>query len=477
MNGDVGLEARLPAGRRLARVLVLFLLVAAPLAFGSVHEPAFIPLLVLAASAGGLSLSCEGRNAARVAWSQRGVPVVAAYIALVLLQLVPLPPTLLRLVSPGTYHFHERLSLVPLARWLPISVNPLDTGRGLAFLFAFTLLYVAVCREAADSSWRRSAMRAVALTGLLATVVGLVQAASPAPGKIYGLWEPTWTKAVFGPFVNHNHFAGYVVMAIPLALGFAAEALGDLVALWRRGRRVLLSLGDPPAMRAVRWAVAGLVLVVGLFTAGSRGGLLACPLAFVVAGVWVRRARLVTLVLIAVALTTLIVIDTRPFEEGYRARGFSLEQTRLGYWRDVARPIPEFLALGAGFNAFGTLSPYYRTYMAYEWLGQAHNEYLQVLIDTGVIGLLVFACMLAVLARAAFRAASASLVDAGLLTALAANSIHNIVEFNWQIPATAATFIVLAGLVRRDDTASGTTRGPAGQRQRLRPLTMLGAGI
>lgn len=449
MRGDVGHGARLPARRRLARAVILVLLVGAPLAFGSVHEPAFIPLLVLAACAGSLSLSGEGRDAARLAWSQRGVPVVAAYIGLVLLQLLPLPPALLQLVSPGTYHFHERQSLVALTRWLPISVNPLDTGRGLAFLFAFTLLYVAVCREATDSAWRRRVIRTVTLTGLLATVIGLVQARSATPGTIYGLWRPSWDQAVFGPYVNHNHFAGYVTMALPLAVGLTADAaIAALAALRRRGRRWLVALADPPALRTLRWGVAALTLVVGLAVSGSRGGLLAVPLAFVVTGCWVRQARRVTLVFVGVALATLLVVDTGPLESAYRRRGFSLEQTRLGYWRDVVRPIPEFPLLGVGFNAFGTISPYHRTYQAYEWLGQAHNEYLQALVDTGVIGLAIVLALLAVLAHAALRAASLDVLDAALLTALAAQAIHNVVEFNWQIPANAATYVVLAGLVR-----------------------------
>ncbi len=463
----------LPWRRRVARALILLLLVAAPLAMGSVHEPAFIPLLVLAAAAGLLSLSSAGPSAFRAFWGVRGVPLVVAFTALVLFQLVPLPPPLLRLLSPGTYRFHDHLALVPLTHWLPISVNPADTGRGLAFLVAFTLLYAAANREAEDGGWRRRVLTSVALTGLALTIVGLVQAASGRPGRIYGLWQPTRDWAVFGPYVNHNHFAGYVLMALPLALGFAAEAAGRLVALWRRGRRVLVSLGDPPAMSTLRWSVTAMALVVGLLAAGSRGGLLACPLAYVVVGLGVRKARPATLGLIALALVTALVIDTRPLEELYRSRGFGLEQTRLAYWRDVLRAVPDFPLLGAGLNAFGTLSPRYRTYCAWEWLGEAHNEYLQVLIDTGLVGLLLCAALLALLARAAVRQAQRSVLDAALLTALAACAIHNIVEFNWQIPANAATFFVLAGLVGGARRTDGPDGAPGGKP----PLTLRRGGI
>src|SRR5206468_3087542 len=138
------------------RILVLALLAAAPLAFGSVHEAAFTPLLVLSSLAG--------------------------------------------LVSWAKGHW---------ARAQGAFVPRLPGGRA-----------------------RRRLAGTVVAVGLVLTVVGLVQARSGRPG-IYGLWRPTFDWAVYGPYVNRNHFAGYMVMAIPLALGFALEALGGLRRAWQ----------------------------------------------------------------------------------------------------------------------------------------------------------------------------------------------------------------------------------------------------
>jgi hypothetical protein len=76
--------------------------------------------------------------------------------------------------------------------------------------------------------------------------------------------------------------------------------------------------------------------------------------------------------------------------------------------------LPDFPAFGAGFNAFGTAYRPYQTFWPYLFVGEAHNEYLQLLLDTGLAG--------------------------------AAVGVHNLVEFNWQIPANAATFAAVAGL-------------------------------
>ncbi|HEY7923139.1 MAG TPA: hypothetical protein VII62_08155, partial [Vicinamibacteria bacterium] len=207
-------------------VLVLLLLATAPPLAGAVHEPVFIPLLVGSSLAGLVALWHE-RNAPRRRLP--GIALALGLMALALVQLVPLPPSVLRVVSPGTYAFHDQTLLVrPLTAWKPISVSPPDTLRGLAFLAAFALLAVAVELELAEGRWRRRLLRTVVYTGLVLTIVALLQAVSPEPRRLYGVWQPTWDWAVFGPYVNRNHFAGYLVMAGALALGFALDALARL---------------------------------------------------------------------------------------------------------------------------------------------------------------------------------------------------------------------------------------------------------
>ena len=87
----------------------------------------------------------------------------------------------------------------------------------------------------------------VVVTGFVMTLVGLVQAAVGEPRASTACIEPDADWAVFGPYVNRNHFAGYVVMAIPLALGFAAEAA--LERLRRRWRARREWAGSPSASR------------------------------------------------------------------------------------------------------------------------------------------------------------------------------------------------------------------------------------
>jgi O-antigen ligase len=135
--------------------------------------------------------------------------------------------------------------------------------------------------------------------------------------------------------------------------------------------------------------------------------------------------------------------------------------------------LPRFPVLGAGFNAFGTSYTQYQTIERYEWYGEAHNEYLQALLDTGLVGAALVGALLVRLLRSGVRASAASAVDAGILGALLACAAHNLVDFNWQIPANAATFAALAGLAMRQaaalqEHANLTARDPL---PRIDPLT------
>jgi O-antigen ligase len=132
---------------------------------------------------------------------------------------------------------------------------------------------------------------------------------------------------------------------------------------------------------------------------------------------------------------------------GLQARG--LRSNRLALWADAARMLRDFPVLGAGFNAFGTAYVPYQTIERYEWYGEAHNEYLQALLDAGVVGAALVAALVVTLFRRASRAASLGPLDAGRLASLLALSLHNMVDFNWQIPANAATFAALAAVAAR----------------------------
>jgi putative inorganic carbon (HCO3(-)) transporter len=428
------------------RVLVLVLLGTGPFLAGAVHEPVFVPLLAGCVAAGLWALwraRRAGDEGSRVPPLPGGRLLLALH-ALVLFQLVPLPPSVLGLVSPGSFSCYADTQLVPLTAWRPISVSPPDTLRGLAFLAGFSMLYLAVFREMTEAPWRRRLLRTVVGVGVALSVVAFVQAASPEPRRIYGLWRPQWDWAVFGPYVNRNHFAGYLVMAAPLAIGFALEAISRLRAAWGRRRHGWLLLGESEGNAVLRGSAVVMVIVAGLVASRSRGAVSAFALAALVLPLVSRhrwRTALVVSLLIGLGLAWIGVSD---IVSAFEARG--IRRSRLDLWHDALSMVPRFPIFGDGWNAFATAFPWYQTVWKSDWVGEAHNDYLQALIDGGAVGAALVAALLLVVFRGALARATLSPLDLGLFGALLGLALHGLVDFNGQIPANAATWIALAAV-------------------------------
>jgi O-antigen ligase len=439
------------------RVGVLVLLAAGPLLSGAVHEPVFIPLLVGYGLTGLASWSRARADRGQASGASipelPGNRILLALHLLVLFQLLPFPPAVLRLVSPGSFAFYNDRLLLPLTAWRPISVSPPDTLRALAFLAAFSLLYATVFREFGSRRWRRRLMFTVVGVGLAITVVGVgldgdgeafLQAVSSNPRKIYGLWQPLYNWAVFGPYVNNSHFAGYAAMAAALATGAALGALDRLREAWRSRRHGWLALGGREGNAFVRWAAVVMVLVAGLVASGSRGGVAAFGLAALVLPFASGRRRTSAIAVVLLAALGVAWIGLGGIVGAFEARG--IRGSRLDLWADMLPLLPDFPVFGLGLNAFSTAYPLYQTVWPTEWIGEAHNEYLQVLLDLGLVGTLLVGTLLVLVFRAALRGAARGGLDLGLFGALLALAIHNLVDFNWQIPANAATWIALGAL-------------------------------
>jgi O-antigen ligase len=365
-------------------------------------------------------------------------------------------------VSPGSFSFYSDPLLQPLAAWRPVSVSPADTLRGLAFLAAFSLLYLAVFREMADGPWRRRLVLTVVGTGLAITVIALLQAASPEPRRIYGLWRPRWDWAVFGPYVNRNHFASYLVMAALLAIGLVLESASAIRAAWERRRRGWLALGESEGTAVVRGAAVVMVLVAGLLAAGSRGAVSAFLGAAVLLPLLSQRRRATALGVLALASLGAFWIGFGGVLSAFAVRG--IKASRLDLWGDILPMVPRFPVLGAGWNAFATAYPWYRTIPGPDWIGEAHNDYLQALTDGGLAGAGLALALLAVVLRGALARARTFPLDLGLFGALVGLALNALVDFSFQIPAHAATWTALAALATRVPPPPSGTRDSAGAR-------------
>ena len=133
--------------------------------------------------------------------------------------------------------------------------------------------------------------------------------------------------------------------------------------------------------------------------------------------------------------------------QGFASRG--VESSRLALWRDTLRMFPDFPLLGVGWNAFGMAYLRYQTFWRYYFVQAAHNEFLELLLVTGLVGSAVGLWAFARLVRPALVRALRSPLDAGLVSGLVGLACHNLVDFNWQVMPNAATFVALLALAVR----------------------------
>ena len=534
---------------------LVVLIVAAPFAIGAVHPisyglieaVAFALVLVWAAK-----LWIAGAPAEGVATIPKGLWVpMLGFVGVVLLQLVPLPPTVLGVVSPHSYDAYTRAlpgwpeqvpfgdlvdaaldadaeqasaaedpttfvlpsladanrygleafappewdraggssvleasergaleerqsSRSSFAAWQPMSLSPLRGRVDALKILAYLALFAVVSAYPVDGGGRgrrrfeRRLVRAFVATAVAVALVALAQRVT-WNGKLLWVFVP-WDWGVpqvghprtSGPFVSRNNFAGYLALLFPLVL---STTLVPTLAEAKRSR---------PAWHAV--AVFGAVsMAVAIVWSVSRGGWISAAagtavfLAALVRGLPPERLpRLLrspkkALGALAVGLVSvgLFVVVPSLGREGAGDIMDRLEETahdsasldaRVSFWRASVPLIADFPVLGSGLGSWGpAVAAYEEGPRMARRARRAHNDYVQLLAETGVLGfgfLLVaafWACRTLVRALKV-RSERARPIVAATLGGVTAVALHEIVDFDLQIPAIAVSFVLLFGL-------------------------------
>src|SRR6185503_14219029 len=160
----------------------------------------------------------------------------------------------------------------------PLSIAPKKTALGLALFTGLTVFLLGMVRIL-SAEGANGLTRSVVTFGVMLALFGIVQAAmwgdTTAPRKIYGFWLPRYIGTPFGPFVNRNHFAGWVIMVIPLALAGAYAAWEQVRTDPAASRGGVSWLSSPAGARVLLMSFASLVMALSLLMTGSRSGMAA----------------------------------------------------------------------------------------------------------------------------------------------------------------------------------------------------------
>jgi len=274
----------------------------------------------------------------------------------------------------------------------------------------------------------------------LLAFLGIAQDLLPN-GRLYWLRTPHVAGWMFGPYVNHAHYAGLMEMLTPFPLVLA------MTPHFKGGQRILI-------------AFAAVVAGSSIFFSGSRGGMAAFAAEVLFLG-WmlIRRKRgyRTGLAFMAVVLLTAVFLmlfaKQRVFQQmatvdaplAENAAGMRLHIDRDGLRMFASRPL-----VGWGLGTFPYFYPQFRSFYTNTFINEAHNDYLQLLVETGVLGFAACLWFLVALFRhgikrsAHWQESVTHAVRLGALAGCGGLLVHSFFDFNLQIPANAAIFYVLA---------------------------------
>jgi O-antigen ligase len=381
--------------------------------------------------------------------------VFSVWLIYIALQLIPLPAQVLTELSPlSLAHWSLLGSDSIVAR---ISVDPKITQVSLLLSISYFLIFFLTLVLVSNRQRLKTLAYTLVFSGLFQAVYGAVMTLS---NWEYGFFikKYDYIGVATGTFVNRNHLAGYLEMTLAIGIGLLIASLDTNSASTLKKKalnflRLLLSA-------KARLRLSLVMMVIALVLTHSRMGNTAFFTSlFITGAIGLAFSRHATRSVV-ILLVSLVIIDMLIVGQWF---GFEKVKQRLEQTSEISENRDEvygyalvqwqdYRLTGSGLGSFYTVFPQYRGVDVHGFNRETHNDYLQFATETGVIGLVLLASMTLISFFAAiiahYRRHDPLLrgVSFASIMGILAILIHSAVDFNLQIPANAATFVVLMAL-------------------------------
>ena len=321
-----------------------------------------------------------------------------------------------------------------------LSVYPYLTKIELLKLAAYLMLFFLAGQAFRTAEQWRALVWFLLVLGFVVAVFGIIQHYT-FNGKLYWVRELRYGGGPFGPYVNRNHFAGLMELIVPLGLSML---------VLRGARRDQLPLV----------ALFTILPIGALFLTASRGGIMTFLVQLGLLGmlalartVWRRQLAVITVVLILAGAFVAWLGVGRALERfaEFRSQEVS-EARRLVMIKDSWRIFLDHPLMGTGLGTLESVYPRYESSYDGKVVNHTHNDYVEALAETGVIGglcCLAFLVGLFYLVRTNLDSEQGPFIRAvhvGALVACVGLLVHSLVDFNLHIPSNALLFLLQASL-------------------------------
>lgn len=408
--------------------LICSVIVFSTLAYGTVHQPTialfYITVVIMTLL---WAADCYVSGVVRFSRNASQLPL-AALAAYGFIQVIPFG---IIMETAGVSGIGRTISMEPFST----QVTALHM-LALCLFFSITLVYL-------ESAARLRKMVTVILVfGFVFAFFAILQSVL-SPTKIYGIYESRFASP-FGSFVSRHNFAAYIEMALSLPLGLM------FVGAVRRDKMLL-------------YITSITLMGTALLLSGSRGGFISLIAEVILLIILTTRSKGRKDLVLKVALTILLVGsvvggavfvggDTSLTRFAETANSQDISTNRIHIWGVTLKVISTNLPFGAGLGAFAQAYTPFDTFSGLERVEQAHNDYLQVLADAGIVGFVIGGMFLFWFFRTGIRHGRVRNtfrrgVAMGAFAGCFAILVHSIFDFVLHTTAISILFLTLMAML------------------------------
>jgi O-antigen ligase len=419
---------------KIAFTLISVIVTFTTLAYGAVHQP-IIALFYILTILSLMAWAADSFSSSTLRFSRSRLQ-----IPLLLLSIY----SFVQIIPFGSYADAAGIAGIPRT----ISVDPFSTQVTAVHMLLLSVFF-AVALYCLDSAARlRRIVTILTGFGFLYAFYAILQSVL-SPDKIFGIYDPQ-TATPFGSFVNRHNFAAVIEMLIALPIG-------------------MLLTGSVRPDKRLLYIVAVALMGSSLLLSGSRGGLVALIAEILLAIIITTRSHGRKNLALKVALSLMLVVsavggaifvggDTSLTRFADTAASEDISSSRTQIWSVTLKVISEHLPFGAGVGAFPQAYTKFDTASGYERVEQAHNDYLQVLADAGVAGLVIGALFLFWFFQEGMRNSKSENkfrrgIAVGAFAGCFGILIHSAFDFVLHITAISVMFLTMMAIL----VASGRT--------------------
>jgi len=350
----------------------------------------------------------------------------------VFIQMLPFPQAVLKYLSPRSFDLYSFFTTDTNPN-MSISLYTYKTGSEFLRIFTYSLFFLFLSFSIKDMTTLQKVIKILTYFGFGLAIFAILQKAT-WNGKLYWLREITVGNP-FGPFVNRNHYAGLISMLIPLSLGLAFT---------RKEKEKQLLYG-----------FFGLIMAVSLFLSLSRAGIISFFAGITIFAVflsWDKFRGKKRWVLLSFFIFTLFLylfyLGIDPIIDRFYETDLTRE-ARFTVWSGTLNAFKDFYLTGSGLGTFINIFPLYPPKDMGVIYAHAHNDYLEFILETGIIGTVLLLLFIFFFIRCMAKGKwwwETGIIRMSILSSITTMVIHSIFDFNLHIPSNALMFSAICGM-------------------------------